>query len=366
MYSMSMYSGESNTYTDNKGRRWAARPLASSVPAAKPGNFVRLPRCKMWLSKKDVEEENNRRVDLHPDAKVFDKNGFLPWVGKLLGEGAYGAVFGLTFQGEAKRRLLACLKSMTHVTLGSVPTQGQRIAVKFIIQGKKRTRKEWVQECYREACVLQYLHQSGCMSPHAFTKPVCASDHVPPLFFSGMLLHNMYVMVMGWAQGKPLADVIEKQHYKLTAEQYVAIERAVASMWLNGIVHADLHDRNLLVDSKTKQVTIIDTGFAQAVPIFLRVPMRDKLLQLVKDGGRTLGDVFTSDTKSPYYVRNLQPAVNRMVKHTKGHVPYYNNDATFLRSKYKLVEDKDRIPDARKASWGWSKSRVASWWFSGQ
>lgn len=358
-------SGESNTYTNKEGRQWTARPLNASVPAARNNNIRYLLDCNMWVSEKFMKEEDNRPVQHHPDAQILDEHGILPWLGKMLGEGAYGAVFGLSYTAEAKKRLMACIRSMTHVTLnsrGTMPSNKECVAVKIVLQDDRIPRRAWVQECYRESCILRHLGKPGCVLPSQVTNPVCSKDHVPTFFFSGMLYYNLFMVVMSWVPGTVLGKILKQQDNKLKAEQYVEIERAIAALWLSGVVHADLHHDNLMVDPKTKRVTIIDPGFAQLIPTKLQQPMMDKMVQVVQDGGKTMADVFTRNQDSPYHVRNLQPAINRLVKDIKGNIPYYNNDATFLRSMYKLVVDKARVPAVRRAVWGWSEPRAKRWW----
>lgn len=87
-------------------------------------------------------------------------------------------------------------------------------------------------------------------------------EHIP-LLYASIPLRGRHVLIMEYV--RPAG--------RLTLH---GLERAVLSIWGAGVVHADLHKGNIVVDSSSS-VKIIDFGFAVILPAKLRGKVRQRL-----------------------------------------------------------------------------------------
>lgn len=115
----------------------------------------------------------------------------------------------------------------------------------------------------REACVLDHLMKSKtqhCGPFHALDP----KTYVPRLYFYGKI-GAYYVIVSEYIQnGIPLSNFHKNTPKPVRLEIGQQLERAVISLWMCGVVHNDLHEKNVIVSTKNKRIRvyIIDFGFA--------------------------------------------------------------------------------------------------------
>ena len=90
----------------------------------------------------------------------------------------------------------------------------------------------------------------------------CSADVVPALYGSVWNRHT-WLLFMENIEGPTLHDVLQRQNQQLTKPQYDKIQDAVLKLWVNGISHSDLHDKNVVFErSSSGPVKFLDLGFA--------------------------------------------------------------------------------------------------------
>jgi predicted Ser/Thr protein kinase len=83
---------------------------------------------------------------------------------------------------------------------------------------------------------------------------------VPAVYAAGEL-HGKYVIVMEFIEGQPLRSLTH-----VTPNIAQLFETAVLSTWLAGVIHADLHENNIMVvGGRAPRVVLLDFGMAVAV-----------------------------------------------------------------------------------------------------
>jgi serine/threonine protein kinase len=140
---------------------------------------------------------------------------------------------------------------------------------------------------------------------------------------------------------------------------FVEIERAICSMWLAGYIHGDLHRANLMIDTRTYSIKLIDFGFALKMPPgFVDVLARRISNMIARGDMKSLGEVWTE--KPIDGKLRLINYSNRVMK-GKGY-PWYNPDYKILRTLFNQVPRKlrNQIPAARSALWGIKMGDVAA------
>jgi serine/threonine protein kinase len=144
--------------------------------------------------------------------------------------------------------------------------------------------------------------------------------------------------------------------WKLNAEEFVAIEKAVLQLWSLGICHCDLHGSNILLDTMRCKATIIDLGLAVAIPRRFRSLVRKRVLQviLLKQGhaGSAFDDLWFTDGIGAFAEAALLPQQN-LNPITQEPIQEYNSDGDFLRKMYFYVRPTQlpNIPKARMKAW---------------
>jgi serine/threonine protein kinase len=140
----------------------------------------------------------------------------------------------------------------------SFPRQTPRVVI-FKVERCNYKKTSWpgfLQKKLYEAHIHRYL------STHSKTAHI-----VPPYYFSGTL-DNHFVTCMGAVEGRSLTGVFRDFGYTDLEPIYNALEKTVKDLWASGVVHGDLHGKNIIVDKRNGRwtVTLLDFGLAMFIP----------------------------------------------------------------------------------------------------
>lgn len=276
---------------------------------------------------------------------------FAEWLGDILGKGAYGVAFRLLASAHVEN----LVHHFSHVIRGaSIPVHGSTLVMKISTYDIKKEYTSWLSSCERENAVHKYVSSLPCVAIPGMATPICVKKHTPKFFCSGLFEcpytgNSFYITLMDLARGIPVNALLEKMKGVPSTAMYLEMERAAAALWMNGIVHADMHKGNMLYDGE--KVTIIDFGFAVVLPDTLREKIRKRIAHVVvKTGIRSLGEIF--EQSSEHGIANLQNHVNR-VQHGRG-ASWYNPDMSAMLRMYSRLprDERETVPTKRRAIWG--------------
>lgn len=163
---------------------------------------------------------------------------------------------------------------------------------------------------------------------------------VPRLFFAGLSQIQgqwWFTTVMAVAQGDTLVKYLHAN--KLTAQIFAEVERAIYSMWMIGVAHADFHPGNIMFDPRTNKVTIIDLGFAVKLP--------DPIIRQLRSTASVMAD------PAEIYKNIVSKYVSSVMWKRGGahQFQWFNPEGRVLQMLYNQVEDKENVPAARLKSW---------------
>ena len=268
---------------------------------------------------------------------------------KYITKGAYGSVFSVT---GAPQPLLDLVGRLDHFLPGAAGrvagvVPAAPLAVKLVAY-KGDSNEDWrefVALAMHEATVHSYLaSRNACARVKCSSAPVCAAEVVPQLYAAGLDRENGYaVFVMDRIPGKTLETYI-KDHGGITATRYARVEKAVATLWLSGIAHADMHDRNVMMDGNGK-VAIIDFGVAVVLP--------DKLREKVTRDMNSLPQYRRSLANAVWFAKDsVQNYANQVMK--TRNFTWHHPEGQMLRWLYNKVPvaERARIPAVRAVLWG--------------
>lgn len=278
---------------------------------------------------------------------------------KKLGGGAYGTAYLMKVTPTTFAKLQEGLNFGGGRIVTSMPQMGSTVVVKI---AKQRGGKDssFYQENIRENVVHKRLSVALCYSPPRADRPICVSRHVPKFFLSfiqGAPGRLESVTVMDLAGNMDLDKFVSRKDIPVSL--FVEIERAICSMWLAGYIHGDLHRANLMIDTRTYSIKLIDFGFALKMPPgFVDVLARRISNMIARGDMKSLGEVWTE--KPIDGKLRLINYSNRVMK-GKGY-PWYNPDYKILRTLFNQVPRKlrNQIPAARSALWGIKMGDVAA------
>lgn len=285
------------------------------------------------------------------------------WLGKRLDAGGFGTAFLTTVTPAVMDKLREVRQAMTYDVFKSFPAIGETVIIKVAKQPNEPLDL-FVRDNLKEASVHDFLANSRCVGLPGFSKPLCAAKHVPRLYFCGLVRNEtnkrfVYLTVMALAPGVNMNKHLETS--PMTADLYVNIERATCAMWVNGLVHADMHKGNVMYDAATRTINIIDFGFGVLLPDDKTQIVRKAIIQGVADGVRSLGELWRDSSRSKIGT-GLQAYTNRIIftrKSTRPNAwmdPWYNPDGGALMRLYGLLSPADRaqVPALRRAAWGYT------------
>ncbi|GAQ90995.1 Putative kinase family protein, partial [Klebsormidium nitens] len=270
-------------------------------------------------------------------AKVLETLS-LGWNLKYLSAGAHGLAYRATNVSEASHRQF--FGSLSSYVVGSPQSAPQKVIIKVHRLDKFDDIAAARMECKMQA----WLHSQETTFRGT---QVRGSEVVPPVFYAGLLdggrrMGMVFITVMGEAPGVVLREFLRRRSNELTGFEYALIERAILTLWLLGVVHADLHEENIFIDEKSEKVTIIDFGYALILPKAKATQVRAAL----NHGANT--NTLWNDKKT-----GLRKYVNA-IQGGRGY-DWYNPEAKVARYFRTLVDDEDKTTLSANRAKAWGK-----------
>lgn len=267
-----------------------------------------------------------------------------PWMNAVLGHGGFGTVYSARVTQGTRDALRDIRDASRSVVRGRLPPLGAAVAIKIAVREDWQPLQTWVKDNVREAAIHSWLLDRPAARVSGCGLRLSARDHLPRLYFAGLLdaSKGVFVTVMERVQGHAMFG---KQ---VTLDKYLGLEIAAASLWASGVVHADLHGGNVMWDPRRKKAVIIDLGRAAMLPARHTATVRQELGRALREGVPTLGAIFTGRAAP------VQQYVNRVQSGRHLH-NYAANYATMERAFFnKLRPDEKRVvPELRKHVWGY-------------
>lgn len=129
-----------------------------------------------------------------------------------------------------------------------------------------------LQDGWREAQNYVHLHRAKPVAVPCLPgePPLLASAVIPKFYGAGVVSARSYVLITEFITGQSMGKL------NPDSKTFRTFERALMSLWSAGVVHADLHMGNIIV-TPSKQVKIIDFGFAVILPSGLRQRLVSRL-----------------------------------------------------------------------------------------
>lgn len=297
--------------------------------------------------------------------------GWASWLGTPIGQGNYGAAFRCVVSDDVYTKLEMVRASSTFYVESKGVRRGQTVVIKlakrmvpgsatYVEEGAvdPSTLDEWALDNIKEATWHKYLDDKACVA--LGPSRTCVSNYVPTFYWAGMMSDaasrkRVYVTVMGLAPGVSVSTHLERTGNTLSPHTYLQIERALASMWINGIVHADSHVGNLMYDARSNRITVIDFGFGALLTRDMVVKVRRALVAALQRGVLSLGEIWRRRTETAVGT-DVQNYVDRIMA-GRG-FSWYNPDGHVLMRLASLVPRSQRalIPALRERLWGFRGS----------
>lgn len=279
---------------------------------------------------------NGRYASLNPKvvktlSEVFLRSKGIDWNVGGTRQGAYGSVFDLSDDNTAL--LIGSLPSPENEVFAHVPqTTIDRFAVKVQALDSFEAEIEAIEE--------DTVHREISDAPeNPDLGNVRGSDVVPRFAYGCTLILGGFRMRFSFAefvQGETFKETVQSMSETSIGplvDLFVRLERAALFLWTFGYSHADFHAENVLVESKTKDVKIIDFGFAVRMsPGKVRAIEREAARILSVERGTTDAIAKAFET---YYAQNMKNTVAvRMdidVKNVKSRKWWFNPDNRLLQ-----------------------------------
>jgi hypothetical protein len=276
-----------------------------------------------------------------------------------IGSGAYGRVILIKTTKNNIKQLKLLKQSLLHGIQGSMDIpQGDWVVIKltgygFGSRSNSNPNSNSNSNSFSNTLLLEKIdtgYNESNMLLHALKQFKNIPSPVPTLYFAGLQRAPVttWITVMSLAPGDTLYDY--RKRSSLTADDFARIEKAVLLLWAHGgISHMDMHDDNVLYDGRT--ATIVDLGFAVALPEKLKMLAASRIRQVIMGGPRpsrrTLDDLWFKDGLGGF----AEAAFHK--KFPSFEYTWYNSDGQFLRRLLSNVHPDDikNIPDARIRAW---------------
>jgi serine/threonine protein kinase len=279
--------------------------------------------------------------------KIFSK--FKPL---SVGKSAYGDAYTVVVDANVLDFLKLAADKGTHRVRGqTVPEEGEKIVVKLVKRQKGTEFAAFIMENVTEATSHERMASDCFRIPCGPGARHCATDHIPRFYFAYLATANVYATFMSMAGSTSLASYLKSTRKKLDAEMYASIEKAVAVLWASGFTHADLHSGNIMVDPTAKRAWVIDFGFAVRLPQTLRDFVRQRIGDIVADGGsRSLGEIWSEKAPDGESLSSFTDKATQL----KGISGWYNPNgrAVLLHYKKMTKAERTKFQLVRKRLWG--------------
>ncbi len=293
------------------------------------------------------------------------------WLATKHKAGSFGVVFKAKFAGQTEQQLKAAMADALFTVQGKPIPQGANIMIKVAFDFEdsdfdkpisvNEVQGDFARDCIRESVYHKLLDTSRCVAVAGLSN-TCARELVPDFYWSGMVRDSTtgrraYLTVMSVAPGVILQDHLRT--HVVTAKVYVAVERAVALLWVHGITHSDFHDKNQLYDAHGGQVTIVDFGSVVPLPAALRDGVRATLAKAIRANVKSLAALWDDPGTSPFGL-GIQRLTNAVVAKRYGKTAnqlksfWYNPDSQTLKQLYNEMSPSERakVPRLRHQAWG--------------
>ena len=224
----------------------------------------------------------------------------------------------------------------------SPSTPGMIVRSRQPLKNMRADRKRMMQEFTAEVKVLQHIMKS---------KPVVlkngrkfdARAYTPSLYFAAYVQQlDVFVIAESIMIGKPLRD-----YKKLSANAIATIEKAIISLWINGIVHRDLNPGNIVYDRMRGRVGIID--FARAVLMKKSWHMNQVSKQLQS---LTNADLSEANVVRKIYTSIKDPVLQALFRRREFVPRFVHNDSMWayhLRERY--YGSPQKLAAERRKAW---------------
>lgn len=273
-----------------------------------------------------------------------------------LGKGAYGAVYRVAVTPERLQYLSYLADQGSFRQVDRLPAVGDTVAIKVQSYRVSPKSAHRMAIAVREAALHRRLAGIARRGDRVRVSDGCATAGPPPIpafFMSAGVLgpegrdgrHEVRILtVMGHVAGKPLNAVAG-----WTAEVFVAVERALVSLWLAGVAHADVHRGNVMYDPVSGKATIIDFGFGVLLPEATRVELAGLVGAMVERGVKSLGEAWAPVSKGGAGLRRFTNRIQAM----RGQDGYGPDNRGLAKMYNRLpAREKKRVPDVRRRAWG--------------
>lgn len=199
-----------------------------------------------------------------PPISRIPLNNIAPPNAKKIGEGVYGSAYEMTTTRPSTLEFLKSLRAkLTNSQFYRAPRGTDSI---IIIKYQKingyttPNRQRDLDNMIREAYLLKKAYTSTAQSGRRVLQ---GKEFVPAFFFSGTL-GDFHVICMSKAPGTTLKDMLIRLGF-IPKPVFQKIEKGIEFLMRIGIVHSDLHMRNIMVDqplSLNPKISFIDFGFS--------------------------------------------------------------------------------------------------------
>ena len=271
---------------------------------------------------------------------------------KFIQSGQYGSVFSVACGAKSMPAVKALLGAMTHVTRGERGVPSGRFVIK-VTQHKPdyATWPEFVDTNLHEASVHSFLSKrTTCAPVRCSQAKVCSAAVVPEFILAGAIRKaGLFVTFMEHMEGVSLKRYINT--HGVSAMRYAIIEKAVATLWMVGVSHSDLHMDNAMI-LKDGRVVILDFGMAVLLPAALRNRVVRELGNMPALRNSLANTVWYAKNTIQNYTNAIQN--KRTEWYPNNQERYYNPEGKLLRALWNRVarQERSKISGLRAKLWG--------------
>jgi hypothetical protein len=193
---------------------------------------------------------------------IFDAMGIKQDRVSELASGQYGTTYRIAVSKGIVKSMLRFTEQMSHVTLHTPPPSNRKyLVLKFQKLNPKNT--DAVKDVVREARMHMKVSSSSVLGKSWLRKKEYRGWDVAPVFYFAGVYRGYSIMCMEYIKGVPLVTYLKKGSVPKTV--FKSLEQAIETMLRLGVVHADMHGKNIYV-MPGGQVKILDFGFAFEIP----------------------------------------------------------------------------------------------------